>query len=237
MDTITNKMTKLNFNIDYQYTDRESKLKWVAEKYKDILKGKILDVGADQMYLKNYLSEGTEYVGVGLGDHPEQVVVNLEENNLPFENNTFDCVMCLDVLEHLENIYSTFNELCRVSKDWVIISLPNPYSSFMNYLINGKYSADKNIKHYGLPKEKEADRHRWFFSAIEAREFVRHNAEKNGYEIYDLFVREENNEGLPVGNSDEVEKIKEARKLIFRNDLNFPELYEGTLFWVLKKTK
>lgn len=38
------------FHTGYHYTDRESKAKYVWLKYQPILKGHILDVGADECY-------------------------------------------------------------------------------------------------------------------------------------------------------------------------------------------
>lgn len=108
------------FYTNYLYTDRETKAKYVRLKYQAILKGCILDVGADACYLKQYLKD-VSYLGIGLGDKVDQQV-DLEKGPLPFKDNTFDCVLSLDVLEHIDNIYQVFDELCRVSKKYLIIS-------------------------------------------------------------------------------------------------------------------
>lgn len=231
---------KLQFHTDYIYVDRETKARFVYEKYRPILTGRILDVGADQCFLKRHLPEDVEYVGIGFGDNPDIVQVDLEEGKIPFSNSSFDCVLCLDVLEHLEDIHEIFDELCRVTNKWVIISLPNPWAVFMTYLQTGKYEADRNIKFYGLSKEKESDRHKWFFSSSEAKEFVSYRAAKNNMEVYDLYVEGgEGRDGLfvPKGfrQRRRLRKIIEARKLLFRRDLHFPDLYEGTQWYVLKK--
>lgn len=55
------------FQTDFVYTDRETKQKWVSEKYKPILKGKILDVGADEGYIQKYLPHDVIYTGIDLG--------------------------------------------------------------------------------------------------------------------------------------------------------------------------
>jgi hypothetical protein len=230
----------MNFKTDYIYTDRETKAKFVFEKYKEILKGHILDVGADDLHLKQYLPEGSDYKGIGFGNHPELKVIDLEKEKIPFENNTFDCVLCLDVLEHLENIHEVFDELCRVSKKWIIISLPNPYNGIQNYFTKGNYMGrDKHIKFYGLPKEREADRHKWFFAASEARDFIQYKAEKNQLSIIDLFIEGEKSLGLPQGNDRKtkksIKKIMEARQLLFIEGFNFSDLFQGTHWWVLKK--
>lgn len=132
--------------------------------------------------------------------------------------------MCLDVLEHLENIHACFDELCRVSAEWIIISLPNPYNDLLNYFRSGKYmNREKNMKFYGLPKEREADRHKWFFSAYEAREFVSCRAKKNGFSIYDFFTGED----LSIA--------KVLNKKACFSGFNIKEVCAGTLWWVLKR--
>ena len=47
-------------------------------------------------------------------------------NDLPFGESEFDCVTCLQVMEHLPTtIYKkSLEELCRISKKYVIISVP-----------------------------------------------------------------------------------------------------------------
>lgn len=104
----------MNFNTDFYYINRETKAKYIWLKYKRIFKGKILDVGADKCHIKRYLEKNTSYLGIGLGGNPD-VSVDLEKEKIPFNDNSFDCVLCTDVLEHLENIHEIFDELCRVS--------------------------------------------------------------------------------------------------------------------------
>jgi hypothetical protein len=230
---------KLKFTTNYKYVDRETKQRYVYEKYQQILQGSILDVGADELYLKKHLAAGTKYVGIGLGDNPELQQVDLEKEKIPFGDNEFDTVLCLDVLEHIENIHEIFDELCRVSKEWVIISLPNPYSSLMGCLQNGQYKPGRNTKYYGLPLDREPDRHKWFFSATEAKDFVKYRAQKNNMEVYDIYADGEGTDGLGTQQSKEekewVDAVRKAREVLFRKDLNFADLYEGTQWFVLRK--
>lgn len=46
---------------------------------------------------------------------------------LPFENSSFDCILCCQVLEHIpfEQIPYILNEFRRVVKDYVVISVPH----------------------------------------------------------------------------------------------------------------
>jgi ubiquinone/menaquinone biosynthesis C-methylase UbiE len=45
--------------------------------------------------------------------------------NLPFQDNTFDLVLALEILEHLEFPEKAIVELNRVSKEWILLSVPN----------------------------------------------------------------------------------------------------------------
>lgn len=228
------------FNTSYVYTSRETKSEFVYQKYREILKGKILDIGADECHLKNHLSSNVEYVGIGLGNNPDLIKVDLEKDKIPFPDNSFDCVLCLDVLEHLENIHEMFDEICRVSQKWVVISLPNPYSDLMNYFRLGRYKGGpKNMKFYGLPLEREPDRHKWFFSSIEAREFVEYRAIKNNMSIVDVYIQGKGHDGLFKAKSwrekFKLKKIIEYRNYMFRKGFDFHEIYESISWWVLKK--
>ena len=192
-----------------------------------ILRGrKILDVGADKCYLKQHLDEGASYRGIGLGGHPDQQV-DLEQGEIPFPDNSFDCVLCLDVLEHLEHIHQIFDECCRVAREHVIISLPNPLCLVYNRLCFGDYRPGQFTKFYGLPLEPPPDRHRWFFSYEEAEKFILYRAGLNGMRILQM---------EPQGVGSEPSRWKRlARMILFRNDLNLKNLYAGTLWAVLEK--
>jgi ubiquinone/menaquinone biosynthesis C-methylase UbiE len=44
--------------------------------------------------------------------------------DLPFADGTFELVLCTDLLEHLDDPKRAMHELVRVSKRWVLISVP-----------------------------------------------------------------------------------------------------------------
>lgn len=163
------------------YTNREERAKYTALKYKEFLKGRVLDVGCWNKDLKKYLDDKAEYVGIDIGGNPD-VFVDLEKEKIPFKNNSFDAVVCTDVLEHLDNLHETFDELCRVSRKYLIISLTNCYASGIKKIITGQ----GGLKFYGLPSEKPKDRHKWFFNYKEAEEFVRKRAELNNAKVIDV---------------------------------------------------
>ncbi len=57
----------------------------------------------------------------------EAIQLDLETSGLPFENNSFDCVLALEVLEHIAKFHNPVSEAKRVLKpDGVfIITVPN----------------------------------------------------------------------------------------------------------------
>lgn len=221
------------------YTDRATKAKFVFSKYQEILTGKILDVGADEMYLKKYLTNDVEYIGVGLGKNKHLIKMNLENEPIPYSENYFDCILCLDVLEHLDNIHNTFETLCKLTNKWLLISLPNPYNSIFEYLNKKKYRSEMNIKFYGLPVQKPEDRHKWFFSSFEAKEFIKSNAKKMNMNIQDVFIEKTNFNKYRLLNTNS--KIinwifnKIAYKHFFNPNLELTEFLEGTQWYLLKK--
>ena len=218
----------MNFEKDLKYKNRKEKLEVFYNRYKDILVDSVLDVGADECLLLDYLPKEVKYKGIGLGSDNENLIkINLEKEKITLENNTYYTVICLDVLEHLDNIHEVFDELCRVSSKYVIISLPNPYNDFMNFIFKGtKYK--KNLKFYGLEPEKESDRHKWFFSFTEACNFIMERGIKNNFEVVDFYSK--------VGKKWNSLIIKIFFRLFFRG-VNIEDFQHGTMWWVLKKNK
>ncbi len=77
---------------------------------------------------------------------------------------------------------SEFEELCRVSRAYVIIGLPNMYEwHFRVMFLLGRKLGGK----YGLPIDPPVDRHRWLFGLNEARNFVSLRSIKAGFRIID----------------------------------------------------
>jgi len=167
------------------YTNREERYAFISKTFNKYIKNSVLDVGCSEGYLKNYLTNDIKYVGIDIAGKPD-FIVDLEKDKLSmFEDKSFFLVICTEVLEHLDNIYEIFDELARVSKKYIIISLPNSWFLFKFPLIQG--NSKKDFKFYGLPKEKPLDRHKWFFNYDQALEFVKYRAEKNNYLIKTTF--------------------------------------------------
>lgn len=162
------------------YNNREERARFIALRFGDFLDGKVLDAGCWRKDLKKYLSNNTDYVGVDINGVPD-IRIDLEKEKLPFVNNYFDCVVCSDVLEHLDNFHEVFGELIRVSKNYTILSFPNNWLCLKNILL--KSGGDNKLKFYGLPIEKPDDRHKWFFNYQEAENFILTGTKKFHYEV------------------------------------------------------
>jgi SAM-dependent methyltransferase len=159
------------------YRTRQERLDYLQVNFSQFLQGKVLDVGCNEAYLRPYLGP-SRYIGVDLIGNVD-VQVNLEDGVLPFAGSIFDCVVCLDVLEHLEEIHSMFPELIRVTRGYAIVSLPNPFAQYWPLFFRGGGNADK----YGLPPDRPPDRHRWFFNYDEAKTFLITMAHRNNARI------------------------------------------------------
>lgn len=145
----------------------------------NIWEGLILDVGCRSKNFKRLISSrAVGYCGVDLSP-PADVVANLE-HGLPFFEASFAVVVALDVLEHTDDIHKAIGELFRVSRRFVVISLPNGYELMarLKFLLGRPISGK-----YGLPVEAPNDRHRWFFSFNEAKVFIHGISQKYGFEV------------------------------------------------------
>jgi len=167
------------YTTSFRYTDRETKAEYVARKYASILKGSVLDVGCDNRRLRGFLDPAVRYLGVDLNPDAD-LVLNLDRDNLPLADRSFEVVVCTDVLEHLERCHAVFDELCRVAAARVLVSLPNPARNFVTSLADGSAG---HIKYYGLPVDPPADRHRWFFTRDQAESFLTIRGRRAGFTV------------------------------------------------------
>jgi SAM-dependent methyltransferase len=159
--------------------DEMGKFLGVLRAFPEIWDGFVLDVGCRSGNLKSALpNDQVRYCGLDL--FPPADVIGNFEIGLPFENTAFDTVVALDVLEHTDNVYKAFRELCRVARQYVVITLPNAYDlkSRIKFLLGRRLSGK-----YGLPLDPPDDRHRWLFSLREAKAFTQAMGERQGFEV------------------------------------------------------
>ena len=95
-------------------------------------------------------------------------ILNGNAMNLPFENNAFPMVVCLEVLEHLNEPSLCLEELIRVTSQFLIISVPlEPYFRIANFL------RGKNLSRFG----NDIDHVNWFNVPKLKRLVTAHNIE------------------------------------------------------------
>ena len=118
---------------------------------------KILDVGFGLGYGLNILSiksndvNGVDVDGKVLdyctktivGKNPRLKILKIFDGyNLPFSDETFDVVTCIDVIEHVEDYNRLIKEMLRVSRKGVFLSTPNRRPEYTN-----KDGSPKNYWH------------------------------------------------------------------------------------------
>ncbi|MBI4661673.1 MAG: methyltransferase domain-containing protein [Verrucomicrobia bacterium] len=199
---------------------RSARAEYIARRFRDYLTGSILDVGCDRAALRQ-LVPNVQYTGIDIGGAPDLVIDLEATERLPFDNEGFDCVVCSDVLEHLDHLHRNFAELVRVSKRHVIISLPNNWTNARRPIERGRGS----IGHYGLPAEPPADRHKWFFSLGEPRLFVEAQAQKLSLSVVELFAVEKPRFVL----------VRAFRRLRYARQMDYLNRYAHSLWTVLRK--
>lgn len=219
---------KIFFHNRLNYTSREEKASYAWQKYREFLNGKILDVGANKGYLSRFVGKDAGYVTLDIKP-PADILLDLEKKKLPFKNNSFDCVLCLDVLEHLDNPHDVFDEICRVARRYVIISMPNPWAEFITLLRKGYYSPDKPMKFYNLPSNAPSDRHKWFYGVHEAEKFIVSRGKSNKMRLIKM--------DRELGYS-RIKKwlYKNLLRLFVSNDVDIDGLLTGRTWVVLKKS-
>ena len=132
----------------------------------------ILDVGCGEGFTLNRLKEngigkkleGIEYlqaaIDLGKKTYPDIKITKGNIYELPYKDNEFDLVLCTEVLEHLDEPEKALKELVRVSRKYLVISVPNEPFFMLAQLIRGKnwsrFGNDiEHINHwtmFGFPK-------------------------------------------------------------------------------------
>jgi hypothetical protein len=159
----------------------DAKATCIVGAFPDVWSGSVPDVGCRKRELARALGDhSVRYIGLDI--HPPADIVADLNDGIPMKDDEANVVVALDVLEHTDDVYASFAELCRVSSEAVIISLPNCYEIGMRLAhARGRPMSGK----YGLPAEPPADRHRWFFSMDDARRFCRVRSERSDWRVSD----------------------------------------------------
>jgi SAM-dependent methyltransferase len=119
---------------------------------------KVLHIAPEQCFLDRFKKlPNLEYVTADL--YSPIVDVKADILNLPFENESFDVVICNHVLEHIQDDYVAMNELFRVMKKggFGIFQVPMKNSLEKTYEDKNITSKEDRKKHFG-----QYDHVRWY---------------------------------------------------------------------------
>jgi len=134
--------------------------------------GEVLDVGCGDgfgMYLMDKNKSITNIFGIDIQNEaikmlkkniPGAKVMKASAEELPFTNNSFDCVHCGQTLEHVKNDEQVISEIERVVKCRAVFSVP----------INGGIS-EQHVREYKNEKQIE-DKIKKYFNIISKKIFI-----------------------------------------------------------------
>ncbi len=91
---------------------------------KSILQGRLLDIGCGSKPYSAIFSE-TDYVGI---DVKGTMNLKSDARQIPFKSETFDFVLCTQVLEHVFEVSSVVSEIKRVLKPGGTVVCSVPFS-------------------------------------------------------------------------------------------------------------
>ncbi len=87
------------------------------KKYSPEIRGKVLDLGAGKSPYKIFFKNASEYLRLDNRDYKNIDIVADITKKLPIKNNSFDSVVCIQVLEHIKNPKFVVDEIYRVLKN------------------------------------------------------------------------------------------------------------------------
>jgi SAM-dependent methyltransferase len=132
----------------------------------------ILDVGCRDCSLHDYVREFAEYDGMDLYQNPRGAVRYVADlsRGIPVSDASYDCAVALDVVEHVDDMVASLDELVRIVRHSAFVMLPNlahilPRARF---LFTGRFSAKYDIR---FPQSE--DRHRWFTTQPQCDAFMK----------------------------------------------------------------
>ena len=108
----------------------------------------VLDAGCGEGFVSHYLATRNGSISITGVDVQPQAIEFAKKNfgevatyqvaslySLPFSDNSFDTVVCSQVLEHLDDVEAAVAELKRVARRFVVITVPRePYFKCINDL-------------------------------------------------------------------------------------------------------
>ena len=120
--------------------DKISKMDLLRNNINDLLdfyinkyaEGVLLEVGSGGSYLKDRYFNSVENWVTSDYDIRAKVDIRCDGQSLPFKENLFDTILCIDVLEHVPNPHQMIAELVRVLKPGGVLILSTPFFFYLH---------------------------------------------------------------------------------------------------------
>ncbi len=153
---ITDNYRKHKSNSFLQRKLLENFNKILVEEVRNLNPHSILDVGCGEGFTLERLRkegigkklEGVDFldlaIKLGRKEHPH---LNLKQGtiyDLKYKDNSFDVVICSEVLEHIDDPQKGLDEVIRVSKKYCVLSVPNEPLFMLGNFLRGK-----NLRRFG----------------------------------------------------------------------------------------
>ena len=158
--------------------------------------GYVLDVGCGAgHHFHLYKNKNLKFVGVEPEeDLIQENMINASAEEIPFQDELFDCVVCADVMEHVDDPEKSINEIKRSLKDGgkLILTVPNKKFPFVYDPINwilGKFNTE--IRGFGIWA--------WGHKRLYDEKSIKSLIEDNGFKIHNYEGRSRNLVALSVG--------------------------------------
>lgn len=103
-------------------------------------RGRVLDVGAGEAPWRDLLPVGVEYVGVDadlsgeFGMRRKSSITYYDGKRLPYDDGSFDHVLCTEVLEHVSDPLAFLADVKRVLRHGGTLILTVPWSARLHHL-------------------------------------------------------------------------------------------------------
>lgn len=142
-------------------TERQALFHDLIEKYKS-MDYRCLQVGVPNSMNQKY---GRNFIAVDLYDKRDCIDMRCDLTRTPFENSTFDFIVCAAVLEHVKNPFACIAEMTRILKPDGEIYLEVPFVQSY-HPFKGWANGDKIMQGetFDLPKDENHGGDYWRFT-------------------------------------------------------------------------
>ena len=81
------------------------------------------------------IAQASEVIGVDISENSEaDLLHNLDQFPWPFDSDSFDLIIMQDIIEHLEDVPATMNEIWRIARGGCLVRIRTPhYASYYAY--------------------------------------------------------------------------------------------------------